>query len=295
VNNASKDNTVEIAYAEWGKYNSNKVPFRVVDQLIPGLIAAREKGLEVSNYEYLLYCDDDNWLNQNYIALAYEIVSNNPRIGMLGGVGEAVCEIAPPAWFEKLKYNYAVGEQSPKSGDITESKSYVYGAGSIMKKSVWLFLLENGFVSLLTGRKGKALSSGEDMELGIAFSYAGYRIWYDNRLKFKHYITKERLTWEYVVKLMKAFALTQVKLWPYTNNSTGKPYLWLRDMRFIVERVTANYLHYLKSGGNFKKDNLLYLDLIYNVTILKEFIKEGNNIYINNSRIAALKSKLAQI
>jgi len=66
-------------------------------------------------------------------------------------------------------------------------------------------LKSNGFEFILSGRKGKALTSGEDCELSYAIMLAGYTLYYDDDLLFYHYMPASRLRWEYLMKLFRAF------------------------------------------------------------------------------------------
>src|SRR5688500_716407 len=84
VNNASSDSTSEIAKSAWVEKGGG-TNFKIVDQSIPGLSSARQKGIEVSNYDFLIFCDDDNHLEPNYIAAAFNLMHENPEIGIAGG------------------------------------------------------------------------------------------------------------------------------------------------------------------------------------------------------------------
>jgi len=205
VNNASTDNTKEVAYKEWGNYNLPHVQLQVVDEYTPGLANARKKGVDVSGFEYLIFCDDDNWLNADYIQIAYNFLAANPRYAAIGGQSEAVFEkgFIPPDWFDEYKMGYAVGEQG-EQGDIT-SRGYLWGAGIAFRKSVYKIVMDGLFPSLLLDRKGNELSAGGDSEMCLRFIIIGYKLYYTNKLKFKHLITANRLTLEYRIKLWDGF------------------------------------------------------------------------------------------
>lgn len=200
VNNASTDDTKKVAQDEWNSFRLS-TPFKIVDQPKPGLSSAREKGIEGAKYEYILFCDDDNWLDRDYIRIAYEIMTANPTIGVLGGKGEAVADVPIPKWFYDYQASYAVGSQGSSSGDITNAKGYVYGAGLLVRFSAWHCMYKNGFKNYLTDRKGKKLSSGGDVEICFGIRLAGYKIYYDERLTFKHYMSEGRLNWQYFLNL----------------------------------------------------------------------------------------------
>lgn len=214
VDNGSTDDTAAVAKQEWGKYITY-VPFKVVDQPIPGQAAARDKGYEVSTYEYLMYVDDDNWLAPDYVNLAFEIMQQNPQIGILGGQCKASFEIEPPSWFFKKSSVYAVGKQAENTGPLTDTKGYLYGAASVIRKSAWAYLRDNKFKFLTVGRSGTQLSGGDDVELNKAIRLAGYTLWYDERLHFIHFMSASRLTWDYFLKIGKGSSASSLPLHIY--------------------------------------------------------------------------------
>jgi glycosyltransferase involved in cell wall biosynthesis len=217
VDNASSDNSKEVTKEEWDKHKCN-AKLKIVDQPIPGKQLALEKGYEVAKYEYWLTCDDDNWLDENFVQLTYEIMSGNDKIGVLGGPNEALCELEPPEWFQWFKKDYAAGPQGDiytgkvSDGDITWKRGFVWGAGMVVRKSAWEKLLADGFRTSMSCRKGTELSSGGDSEACYALVLAGWHVWYDKRLKLKHCMPAGRLDWNYLVRLFSGFGVATVGL-----------------------------------------------------------------------------------
>lgn len=228
VNNASTDNTSEVVTRTWESYN-NPVRFQVLYQPQSGLSFAREMGLQQSSYDFVLFCDDDNWLCPGYINLAFDLMAENPQIGALGGHGELVYEISPPSWSLAHKL-IACGPQAPASGRVKHH--VVYGAGCILRKPAYHKLREAGFNSLLSDRQGSKLSSGGDYELCLALALAGYEIWYEEQLRFKHFVPARRLTYEYHLRYFKENAQSLEALVPYRllhqTNSSNLLYLRLK-------------------------------------------------------------------
>lgn len=202
VNNASTDNTAELAVTLWEKYNG-MVPLRVVDEPKPGQGHARNKGIEEATYSILLFCDDDNWLNPRYIQGMYAILQNDKRIAACGGTGIPVFETQQPVWFEEYKEAYATGAQDINKED--DRIFNLYGAGMAIQRQAWNELYASGFTALTTGRVGKALSSADDTELTYAFALMGYKLYYARDLRFFHYLPKQRLSFAYLKKLFVAF------------------------------------------------------------------------------------------
>lgn len=201
VNNASIDNTSDIALEEWSK-NGAPYPLKIVIEEQPGLSFAREKGISEAQYEYIIFCDDDNWLSPTYLKYTYEIMSTNASIGILGGRAEATSEGEFPCWFTTYQGNYAVGVLGLRSGDVS-ARGDIWGAGMVFRKSEYRLLRNLGFSNILSDRKGNALSGGGDTEICKWFLLLGKKLWYDERLSFKHYIEPRRLELSYIENLRK--------------------------------------------------------------------------------------------
>ena len=179
--------------------------------------------MQQAKYNLFLWCDDDNWLCDTYVQTAFDIMETDPTIGALGGWCDAAFETEKPQWFDEQARFFAVSKQGKRSGDITQKKGCVYGAGMVLRKSHWLELKERGFKQLLSDRVGNKLSSGGDTEYCYALRLLGYKMWYDERLYFKHYMTKERMQLNYVARIRIAIAHSNFMLWPYLDLLEGKP------------------------------------------------------------------------
>jgi len=215
INNSSTDDTPAIAKIEWDKYQLPQVGFKIVDEEKPGLSNAREKGINTSVFNYIVFCDDDNLLNKNYLNIAFNILAKNDNIAAVGGQSTAISDVTIPAWFESSKNNYAVGQQAKNSGDVT-CRKYLWGSGITIRKERYIKAFLN-FPSILTGRKGDELSSGEDSEMCMRFILMGYQLYYSDELIFKHYIAAERLTDSYNKKLVEGFITAYHKLNIYSR------------------------------------------------------------------------------
>lgn len=202
VNNASTDNTVDVAKLFWANFNNNKISFNCVHEPTPGLSYARGNGVENANFEYVIFCDDDNWLDQDYVQNVFDLFESNPDVAILGGIGTAVFENASlkPEWFNQFYHGYAVGPQSEKTSYLNG----VYGAGMAIRKTIWNKIMEMPL--LLTGRKGNTLTAGDDAEICLRTRLFNFKILYSPKLKFQHYLLKSRLTWDYLKKLHIGFA-----------------------------------------------------------------------------------------
>lgn len=263
VNNGSTDDTKEAATRELARYDWKQARYNVVDETKSGLSHARQKGVEEAAYPYVVLCDDDNWLDADYIQAGYEFLERNPAYAAIGGRSEAVFEtgVVAPDWFEEYQMGYAVGPQG-EEGDIT-ARGYLWGAGIIFRKSAYRSVINPAFPSLLTDRKGNELSSGGDSEMCLRFVIVGYKLYYTGKLKFKHFITSNRLTITY-----------REKLWAGFWESAGvldKYYFYLKAIGLgnpAMQRLKITLKYALHALG-IRKLNEIDENLLYVLTSLK--------------------------
>ena len=213
VNNASTDSTEKVAALEWSKYDTN-FQFRIVDEETPGHMFARQKGGRESQYEYILFCDDDNWLQPDYLQRAFDLMEANPKVGALSGQTIAVSDVDFPEWFSDFQMSWAVGEQANDSGDVS-NKGWIWGAGLMTRKALLNIVLSEKHPFLNQGRTGNVLTSGDDCEICKRILLLGYALYYDKNLLLYHYLQPNRLTWAYKRKLLDTIELSNPILYKY--------------------------------------------------------------------------------
>ena len=204
VDNASRDDTAGEARRCWEKL-ATTTPLRITAEPQLGLHHARRRGLREARHELIVFVDDDNWLAPDFLATASTLMQSKPEVGACGGRGLAQFETAEPAWFHRFQSAYAVGPQQAESGEIDPSRGYLFGAGLCLRRSLALCMADHGFALHNAGRTGSLLGAGDDAELCLAIRLAGWRLWYDARLVFRHLIPAPRLETDYLKRLHAGF------------------------------------------------------------------------------------------
>ena len=202
VDNASTDNVVEVAKQSW---NHPVVPLRILHESRQGQSYATRTGIENAAFHIIVMVDDDNYLSPKYIRRAYEIMENHSDVGIAGGKGTGFFEEKPPSWFGMVEQAYAIGPQGEQEGYVGSERGYIYGAGSIIRKSVYNYLITHNFKLIMRGRIGKSLIAGEDAERCQVFRILGYKLWYDPLLEFEHHMPARRISWSYTCRLFNSF------------------------------------------------------------------------------------------
>jgi glycosyltransferase involved in cell wall biosynthesis len=260
VDNNSGDNTSSITAEIWKK--NPVVPIRIVEEKQPGLMHARIKGVAVSSYEILSFIDDDNWVDANWIENIYRIFTNDHSIAACGGESIPEFESSPPQWFTNFQSSFAVGKQQEQTGYVDVKKGYLWGAGLSIRKSAWNQLFDSGFKSRLSGRKGTALTAGEDSEICLAFIRRGWKLWYDNSLKLRHYIPSPRMSEDYVKRMYVGFGRAEMILSVYRNlisNQREKHSWWLQLLTAIKQLVRSGLKSIFSPAKNRFVNNILWI------------------------------------
>lgn len=212
VDNASTDDTPEFAATRW---RNTGEPFTLEIHSEPkqGLIYARQRGLEVSHFEFNLFVDDDNWLASDYLTHLQQLFTKHPSVAAFGGLNTPVFESEKPFWFDTFQYSYAVGRLAEGFNEPREIG--LFGAGLAIRRTALNQLHHEGFKSMLVGRSGNSLSSGEDYELCKAMKLAGWQIIFAPELKLKHFIAARRLNWDYFRKLNQGISRSIIVFMAY--------------------------------------------------------------------------------
>jgi len=264
VDNASTDRTAAVSKELWTRED---VILRVVHEAEAGLSFARLRGIKESIYNVISFIDDDNWVESAWIQKVYTIMSADDNIGMLGGRGIAAFEAEPPFWFNEFEGAYAVGSGGKKTGK--QSSSLIRGAGMNIRRESWNYLIDNQFEFILSGRKGKNLSSGEDVEMCSAFLLSGIDLYYDDDLLFYHYMPEFRLSWKYMINLSAAFgrAAPVENLYAGLLEDTGFNLLKKTNIYLSIMRTTFHYvralLRFIPSICSTREGNRKYSNIIY--------------------------------
>ena len=244
VDNRCTDDTINTALRTW-KELRNPFPQIIVVEEKAGLSFAREAGIKNSKYSYVVLCDDDNWLCEHYLQTVYKLFESMPEVALIGGVGEAVSATKLPQWFDAVEgFGYAVGKEGRSTGYVES----VYGAGMALRKEIFNLIIKDVHF-ILTDRKGKNLSSGGDAEISIRINNAGFKIYLDERLKFKHFLNADRLKWLYYIQLRKSFGSANALLQMEEGDMPLKNKL---HAILSYTKYALRHFHYVLLPGFFK-------------------------------------------
>jgi len=163
VDNASSESLAQRVDLTWHPRG------RHVFEEKTGLANARIRAMQSTVAGLLVFVDDDNVLDPNYLSEAVKIEAEWPRLGVWGSsVIEPEFEV-PPAQYVSTAVPFLALREVAKAHwcNFVEMEAVPWGAGLCLRKSVadaYRKLFSESSIEIL-GRKGTLLLSGEDVEL----------------------------------------------------------------------------------------------------------------------------------
>ncbi len=215
VNNNSSDHTEGVARKACTEYGLKNCTF--VNEPKPGLINARITGAKNASFNLYSFIDDDNHIEKKWIDKVFSVFQLYANVGACGGSSTAKTDSTPPTWFDAFSSAYAVGKQQEKSGYVSSQRGFLWGAGLTLRKEVWDQLINTSIPLFLTGRKGKSLLAGEDGEICLRIQLYGWKLWYQEDLRFVHYLPDNRLSTSYLLRMYEGFGKSEVILRMYRS------------------------------------------------------------------------------
>ncbi|MEH2153413.1 glycosyltransferase [Nostoc sp.] len=182
-----------------------------------GLTHARLQGIKEAIGETLVFVDDDNILDIDFLEKALQIRKDWPILGAWGGQIIPYFEEPPPEWTKPYWPLLAIQEfDRDRWSNLSHQYEIVpYGAGLCVRKIVaekYANLLCHQPERANMDRKGKLLISGGDIDLALTACDIGLGIGQFTSLKVTHLIPGFRLQEDYLLRLMEGINYSVIML-----------------------------------------------------------------------------------
>ena len=172
INNASTDETEEtLGTTDW---RPAEVAVRIIMEPKLGLSNARNRGIDEADGSYIVFLDDDETPDENWL-VEYERAIRNWQPDALGGRIEVLFEQGKrPAWLQDELLGF-LGQLShgPEAKRLTDQGTPLFGGNFGFRKTVFDTI---GLFDASLGRKGGENSGGEDTEMYRRMIKAGMDI-----------------------------------------------------------------------------------------------------------------------
>jgi glycosyltransferase involved in cell wall biosynthesis len=196
VNNASTDDTA-ARFVKFAEAHSD-VNLRLVNEPQQGLSFARNRGIEESKGQIMVFIDDDETINEGFVS-AYIDLFRNKGAFVAAGALEVVYDTARPKWMSHYTEKMIANPLNLGDEIVTITRKVVPTGGN-MAFNREVFNLYGNFDTDL-GRRGDELFGGEENELFDRIRDLGERIFYTPHAIAYHHIADRKLTADYFDKL----------------------------------------------------------------------------------------------
>ena len=203
---------------------------RIVREGTLGLTPARLRGIRETTGELLVFVDDDNVLDADFLQTALRTAEEKPFLGSWSGQCRPGFEESPPEWTRRYWGNLVIREFET---DVWSNlprlpESMPCGAGLCVTRDValhYLHLHESGKRSFQFDRTGGVLLSGGDNDLAACACDVGLGVGLIASLKLTHLIPPQRLTVDYLARLAEGVHYSGALLDYLYGSITRKPSL----------------------------------------------------------------------
>ena len=190
---------------------------RIVREETLGLTPARLRGIEEGAGEVLVFVDDDNVLEPDYLEITLAVAREKPFLGAWSGQCLPEFDAPAPAWMRRYwghqalrQVDHDVWSNLPRAPDTLPC-----GAGLCIRRDAarhYLGLNRTGKRSFQLDRTGKSLVSGGDQDLAACACDIGYGVGVIAALRLTHLIPAARLTVDYHARLAEGIYFSAVIL-----------------------------------------------------------------------------------
>lgn len=173
--------------AEVGEHDQ----LRIVQETMPGLSFARNKGINEALGRYIAYIDDDAIAAPDWLENIIESFESDDKIAAVGGDIHPLWERKKPDWVTPPMYTYFSCKQFAAEAKLMPEGSYFFGANMSFTRE--LLQACGGFPTNLGRVKGNLLSN-EEWPIFEYIDQHGFKKWYSPDIKVDHLVTAERMT-----------------------------------------------------------------------------------------------------
>ena len=203
---------------------------RIVREKEMGLAAARLRGFQEAEGDLLVFVNEDNVLDPNYLLQVQRIFQTHPGLGAIAGKSTPEFEVNPEPWIAEF-YNVLAlrdfGDHPLMTAEcqlkqpVTRLEPPTYpefapaGIGLAVRRSAFASYADRitgDALRLTFGRTGSQLTSGEDNDIILTLMSTGWQVGYFPQLQLTHLIPAKRLERNYLAKLNYASSRSWVQV-----------------------------------------------------------------------------------
>ncbi len=227
VNNNSTDSTESECQRFANDYT--EVQFRYFVETKQGLSHARNRGIDESRGDILVFLDDDSFVRPDYLSNLEKQMNQHPEAMAFGGKITPLFESGEtPKWLCKWTYSWVSAIDLGNKVVPFEGNAYPIGANMGFRKNC---LDQCGNFNTELGRSKKNLMAGEEKDLFNRLKENNMPILYFPDIHVEHVIPPQRTTRDYIVRMGQGVGMSE----RLRCLKIGKSALWKRYFSELIK------------------------------------------------------------
>jgi glucosyl-dolichyl phosphate glucuronosyltransferase len=198
VANACTDATLDVLSGFAGR-----LPLHVIHERRPGLSHARNAAVAVATGDYVLWTDDDAWVDRKWMEQYVDAFRTRPYAAFFGGPIDLELEPTPPPWLVEVLPVVGTAFARRNLGGVAFQLDYgalPYGANMAIKTTAQ----RRHQYDPRLGRGRGGVGVGEETDVLYRLLAAGEVGWWVPGARVTHFIPRARQTWRYLKAHWKA-------------------------------------------------------------------------------------------
>jgi len=230
-----------------------------------GLTYARLRGIAEAQGDVLVFVDDDNVLDADYLEQALRIAAEWPRLGSWSGQARPEFETTPPEWTRRYWGNLVIRNLDRDSWSNLPHlpETMPCGAGLCVRSNVaehYAHLHASGKRPFILDRTGESLVSAGDNDLAACACDVGLGVGLFTALNLTHLISASRLTEDYLLRLAEGIAFSGVIFRSFRSLEPTQPRLARRIADIVrLGLMTARERRFFRASTQGAKGARKYL------------------------------------
>ncbi len=195
---------------------------RIVREPRAGVSFARCAGISAATTDWIVFADDDNGLDPDYLEQALRIIETSPHLGAFSGIARlhSCARVAP--WKKDLLCYLGIrdyGTEAVTSNQHLWGPWEPIGAGMVFRREIgreFVRAVETNPLAAKLGRTENTFIGGEDSFIAKLAYPLGYSCSYQPSLKFTHWLDAKRFSARHLARTIagigQAFVLYETVL-----------------------------------------------------------------------------------
>ena len=250
VNNNSTDSTENICNSFAAKHPD--ISFHYFIEKKQGLSHARNRGITEAKGDWLVFLDDDAFVEKDYIKTLQSQITKHSDAGAFGGQITPFFEDGEPDWINPWAMGFVSAINKGNDVCLFGKKEYPIGANMGIARRV---IEQVGDFNTSLGRTGNNLMGGEEKDIFNRIRQAGFAIYYFPGIGVQHCIPERRTTTDFIARLEDGVGKSEKQR---TLSISKQKYL----LRLLAEGIKWGgtivlWLNYMLQGTRAKGDILV--------------------------------------